>query len=221
MREMAELSEFEEMYLKRLFEAHVDKPSAIVKTTQLAEMMDVSPASTTEMIQRLAGRDLVTHIPYKGCRLTPEGFQQAAMIKRREGLIEILLTEVIGFEGDILEAACKIEHAIDEGLEMALDKMLGYPERTPSGERIPVIERQMEPMRSGLLLPLSALPIGSTATIEMMVMRPTDARTLEVSGVGIGTKVSSTDEGISCNGSVIEMTKAISLRILARTEEGF
>jgi len=52
-------------------------------------------------------------------------------------------------------------------------------------------------------------------------MRPTDARTLEVSGVGIGTKVSSTDEGISCNGSVIEMTKAISLRILARTEEGF
>ena len=44
---MTELSEFEEMYLKRLFEAHVDNPSDIVKTTQLAEMMDVSPASTT------------------------------------------------------------------------------------------------------------------------------------------------------------------------------
>ena len=143
---MSELSEFEEMYLKRLFEAHVDKPSAIVKTTQLAEMMNVSAASTTEMIQRLAGRDLVTHIPYKGCRLTPEGFQQAATIKRREGLIEILLTEVIGFEGDVLEAACKIEHAIDEDLELALDRMLGYPERTPSGERIPVIERHLEPV---------------------------------------------------------------------------
>ena len=216
---MSELSEFEEMYLKRLFEAHVDNPSAIVKTTQLAQMMDVSPASTTEMIQRLAGRDLVTHIPYKGCRLTPVGFQQAAMIKRREGLIEILLTEVIGFEGDVLEAACKIEHAIGEELEMALDKMLGYPERTPRGERIPIIERQLEPMRSGLLLPLSALPIGSTATIEMMVMRPTDVRTLKMTGVGIGTKVSSTDDGISCNGSVIEMSKAISLRILARIDE--
>ena len=59
---MSELSEFEEMYLKRLFEAHVDNPSAIVKTTQLAQMMDVSPASTTEMIQRLASRDLVTHL---------------------------------------------------------------------------------------------------------------------------------------------------------------
>jgi len=60
---MTELSEFEEMYLKRLFEAHVDNPSAIVKTSQLAEMMDVSPASTTEMIQRLSGRNLVTQSP--------------------------------------------------------------------------------------------------------------------------------------------------------------
>jgi len=216
---MTELSEFEEMYLKRLFEAHVDNPSAIVKTTQLAEMMNVSPASTTEMIQRLSGRNLVTHIPYKGCRLTPDGFQQAAMIKRREGLIEILLTEIIGFEGDVLEAACKIEHAIDEELEMALDKMLGYPERTPSGKRIPIIERQLEPIRSGLLLPLSALPIGSTATIEMMAMGPTDARTLEVAGIGIGAKISSTDDGISCNGTIVEMSRNISLRILARTDE--
>ena len=216
---MTELSEFEEMYLKRLFEAHVDNPSDIVKTTQLAEMMDVSPASTTEMIQRLANRDLVTHIPYKGCRLTPDGFQQAAMIKRREGLLKILLTEVIGFEGDVHEAACKIEHAIDEELEMALDKMLGYPEKTPSGERIPIIERQLEPMRSGLLLPLSALPIGSTATIEMMVMRPTDVRTLEVTGVRIGAKINSTDDGITCNGTIVKMTKALSLRILARTDE--
>ena len=216
---MTELSEFEEMYLKRLFEAHVDNPSDIVKTTQLAEMMDVSPASTTEMIQRLASRNLVTHIPYKGCRLTPDGFQQAAMIKRREGLLEILLTEVIGFEGDVNEAACKIEHAIDEELEMALDKMLGYPEKTPSGERIPIIERQLEPMRSGFLLPLSALPMGSTATIEMMVMRPTDVRTLEVTGIEIGAKVSSTEDGITCNGTIVKMTKAISLRILARTDE--
>ncbi len=216
---MTELSEFEEMYLKRLFEAHVDNPSDIVKTTQLAEMMDVSPASTTEMIQRLANRDLVTHIPYKGCRLTPDGFQQAAMIKRREGLLKILLTEVIGFEGDVHEAACKIEHAIDEELEMALDKMLGYPEKTPSGERIPIIERQLEPMRTGLLLPLSALPIGSTATIEMMVMRPTDVRTLEVTGIGVGAKINSTDDGITCNGTIVKMTKALSLRILARTDE--
>ena len=173
---------------------HADDPAMIVKTTKLAEMMDVSPASTTEMIQRLAKRNLVTHVPYKGCRLTPEGFQQAAMIKRREGLIEILLTEVIGYEGSVNEAACKIEHAIDEELEIALDRMLGYPEKTPSGDRIPVIERQIEPMRTGLLIPLSALPIGSKATIELIVMRPTDSRTVELAGLGVGTEVESKND---------------------------
>ena len=50
-------------------------------------------------------------------------------------------------------------------------------------------------------------------------MRPTDVRTLEVTGVGIGAKVSSTEDGITCNGTIVEMTKAISLRILARTDE--
>ncbi len=216
---MKELSEFEEMYLKRLFEAHADNPSEIVKTTTLAEMMDVSPASTTEMVQRLAKRDLVTHIPYKGCRLTPEGFQKAAKIKRREGLVEILLTEVIGYEGIINEAACKIEHAIDEGLEIALDRMLGYPEKTPSGERIPVIERHVEPIRTGLLIPLSALPVGSKATVEMIVMRPTDSRTLELAGLGVGAVVESKRDGIYSEGQKLEMSKSMTLRILARTEE--
>ena len=63
---MPELSEFEEMYLKRMFEMHSDQPDAIVKTSMLAELMGVSAASTTEMIQRLSGRELVTYIPYKG-----------------------------------------------------------------------------------------------------------------------------------------------------------
>ncbi len=216
---MKEFSEFEEMYLKRLFEAHADNPSEIIKTTTLAEMMDVSPPSTTEMIQRLANRGLVTHIPYKGCRLTPEGFQEAAKIKRREGLVEILLTEVIGYEGKINEAACKIEHAIDEGLEFALDRMLGFPERTPSGERIPAIQRHIEPIRSGILIPLSALPTGSKATVEMIVMRPTDTRTLELAGLGVGALVESRSDGMYSSGNKLEMSKSVALRILARTEE--
>jgi len=216
---MKEFSEFEEMYLKRLFEAHADNPSEIIKTTTLAEMMDVSPPSTTEMIQRLANRGLVTHIPYKGCRLTPEGFQEAAKIKRREGLVEILLTEVIGYEGKINEAACKIEHAIDEGLEFALDRMLGFPERTPSGERIPAIQRHIEPIRSGILIPLSALPTGSKATVEMIVMRPTDTRTLELAGLGVGALVESRSDGMYSSGNKLEISKSVALRILARTEE--
>ena len=75
---MIELSEFEEMYLKRIFELHSDKPDQIVKTTQLAESMKVSAASTTQMLTRLSNKDLLTYLPYRGCRLTPIGFISAA-----------------------------------------------------------------------------------------------------------------------------------------------
>ena len=55
---MDDLSEFEEMYLKRIFEIYDSEPSTIVKTSQLAEIMSVSNASSTEMIQRLSDRGL-------------------------------------------------------------------------------------------------------------------------------------------------------------------
>ena len=64
---MENLTEFEEMYIKRIYEVHDHSPDAIVRTSQLAELMNISSASVTEMIQRLSIRDLVTYIPYKGC----------------------------------------------------------------------------------------------------------------------------------------------------------
>ena len=97
VKSLMNLSEFEEMYLKTMFEIHSQNPAAIVKTSMLAESMGVSAASTTEMIQRLSGRDLVTYIPYKGSRLTSEGFAIAGKIKRRQFLFVLLLTDIIGF----------------------------------------------------------------------------------------------------------------------------
>lgn len=213
---MIELSEFEEMYLKRMFEFYDSTPDAILKTTQLAELLSVSPASVSEMIQRLASRDLVTHIPYKGSRLTPLGFQQAARVKRRECLLEILLSEVIGYTGDINEAACKMEHDMGPELESAIDRMLGYPEFTPSGKRIPLIERSVETSREGLLLPILNIPPGSESVVEILAFDSTEIRTLEGLGISIGSVVITSESGISCNGSPIELSESISRKILAR-----
>ena len=80
---MPQLSEYEEMYLKRIFEIYDIEPSTILKTSELAKIMGVSNASSTEMMQRLSSRNLLTYVPYKGCRLTPEGFKHAARVKRR------------------------------------------------------------------------------------------------------------------------------------------
>tara|TARA_B100000965_G_scaffold184560_1_gene154104 strand:+ start:1261 stop:1920 length:660 start_codon:yes stop_codon:yes gene_type:complete len=213
---MSDFSEVEEMYLKTIFEMHSDNPAAIVKTTQLADIKGVSAASVTEMIQRLSSREMVTHIPYRGCRLTPSGFQFAAKIKRREILLEILLTDVIGFEGDAQEVACKMEHSVGPDLESTLDRLLGYPEFSINGTKVPSVMRDFEPIGISTLLPLSKLPANSSATVEIIISSATEAVTIAESGLMIGSLIETSADVITCDGDTLSISDSLSMRILAR-----
>jgi len=213
---MPEFSEIEEMYLKTIFEVHSESPGEIVKTTQLADLMGVSAASVTEMVQRLSQREMITHIPYRGCRLTTEGFQLAARVKRREGLLEVLLKDVIGFKGDVKAVACKMEHAVGIELEETLDRLRGYPEITVGGGRIPSIERDFDTLGVGTLLPLGRLPDGSSAVVEIIVTNDVESITISDSGLGVGVPVSVSGSVITSDGNVIRLSDSISMKILAR-----
>ena len=216
---MNELSDFEEMYLKRMFEIHSEQPSAIVKTSMLADSMGVSAASTTEMIQRLAGRDLVTYIPYKGSRLTAEGFTIAGKIKRRQLLLELLLTEVIGYEGDVSSIACEMEHAVNDELESSLDKLLGYPEYNHLGEKVPQISRQFEPDIITPLLPISNMPEGSSGVVELIALTGQDIKTLENQNISIGVNISKTHSSTNVAGTPCLFSEDLAKRILVRLED--
>ncbi len=215
---MNELSEFEEMYLKKMFEIHSEQPAAIVKTSMPADLMGVSAASTTEMIQRLSGRDLVTYIPYKGSRLTSEGFAVAGKIKRRQLLIELLLTDIIGFDGDVRSVACEMEHAVNDELEESIDRLLGYPEYTHLGERVPQIERQFEPDVKSPFLPISNMPECSNGIIEFIALPGQDAKTLESQQICIGATVTKTQNSINISGNPVLLSESLATRILVRLE---
>ena len=216
---MNELSDFEEMYLKRMFEIHSDQPSAIVKTSMLADSMGVSAASTTEMIQRLAGRELVTYIPYKGSRLTAEGFTIAGKIKRRQLLLELLLTDVIGYEGDVSSIACEMEHAVNDELESSLDKLLGYPEYNHLGEKVPQISRQFEPDIISPLLPISNMPEGSSGVVELIALTGQDIKTLENQNISIGVNISKTHSSTNVAGTPYLFSEDLAKHILVRLED--
>lgn len=216
---MNELSDFEEMYLKRMFEIHSEQPSAIVKTSMLADSMGVSAASTTEMIQRLAGRDLVTYIPYKGSRLTAEGFTIAGKIKRRQLLLELLLTDVIGYEGDVSSIACEMEHAVNDELESSLDKLLGYPEYNHLGEKVPQISRQFEPDIISPLLPIFNMPEGSSGVVELIALTGQDIKTLENQNISIGVNISKTHSSTNVAGTPYLFSEDLAKRILVRLED--
>ena len=211
------IKEFEEMYLKTLYEFYVEEPQQPIRNSRIAEALGVSQAASSEMVQRLAGKGILYHIPYRGATLTEAGVEAAARIKRRECLMEVFLIRMIDYKGDVKAAACRLEHALTDDLESAIDRLLGYPESTPDGEIIPTVSRHIEPITNSMLLPLHALPIGMPGEIELLVLEGADTRTLEDLGIVVGSTIQSTGHGFSLNGQRIEITPALASRILVRT----
>lgn len=211
------IKEFEEMYLKTLYEFYVEDPQQPIRNSRIAEALGVSQAASSEMVQRLAGKGILYHIPYRGSTLTEAGVEAAARIKRRECLMEVFLIRMIDYKGDVKAAACRLEHALTDDLESAIDRLLGYPESTPDGEIIPTVSRHIEPITNSMLLPLHALPIGMSGEIELLVLEGADTRTLEGLGIVVGSTIQPMDNGFSLNGQRIEITPALASRILVRT----
>ena len=211
------INEFEEMYLKTLYEFYAQDPQQPIRNSRIAAALDVSQAASSEMVQRLAGKGILYYIPYRGATLTEAGVEAAARIKRRECLMEVFLIRMIDYKGDVKAAACRLEHALTDDLESALDRLLGYPEETPAGEKIPSVSRRIEPVTSTMLLPLHAMPVGTSGEVELLVLEGTEIRTLEELGIAVGSAIESTDEGFTMDGQDLQISATMAARILIRT----
>jgi DtxR family Mn-dependent transcriptional regulator len=111
---------------------------APVKTTALSGRLGVSPASTTEALQRLCRDGLVGYEPYKGATLTAKGLEAARRVKRKHRLLEVFLTRVLRMGRKTAHAeACRMEHALSDEAEEALCRSLHGPRSCPDGDPIP------------------------------------------------------------------------------------
>ncbi len=132
------LSDKVEDYLKSIY--HLSKGEGRVSTGQIAEDMDVSPASVTDMVQRLAAENppLLDYRKHQGVALTGDGKKAALEIIRHHRLLELFLHEVLGFSWDqVHEEAERLEHVISEEFEERVAAVLGNPQRGLHGEPIP------------------------------------------------------------------------------------
>jgi DtxR family Mn-dependent transcriptional regulator len=131
-----------EDYLKAI--RHLQQESAPVSTTALAQHLDRSPASVTNMIKSLAERGLVEHEPYHGVHLSREGEREALRIIRRHRVIEAYLIEHLGYSWDMVHAeAERLEHAASDELVERMAAALGHPEMDPHGSPIPTPEGEL------------------------------------------------------------------------------
>lgn len=138
----APLTQAAEDYLKAIYKLQLG--SEAVSTNELAAAMDVTPASATNMVKRLAKMELAVHRHYHGVALTAAGEKVALEIIRHHRLLELYLREVMGYDWEALHTEAEhLEHHISEDFENRIDALLGYPTRDPHGDPIPTRTGEM------------------------------------------------------------------------------
>jgi DtxR family transcriptional regulator, Mn-dependent transcriptional regulator len=133
-----------EDYSKAIFslEARSDEP---VSTNALAERLGITPGSVSAMLKRLGELGLITHVPYRGVRLTVDGQRLALEVIRHHRLIESFLADALGMPWDRVHAEAEVlEHVLSEDLEELIAAKLGHPTVDPHGDPIPTVELELD-----------------------------------------------------------------------------
>jgi DtxR family Mn-dependent transcriptional regulator len=152
----------QEDYLKALFDLGGSTES--IPTSDLAQRLNVTPASTSEMLVRLTALRLVMHDPYRGASLTSSGVTLALEIVRHHRLLETYLVKALGYSWDeVHEEADRLEHSISERLEERMWTVLGKPQVDPHGDPIPGVDGRL-PSRG--VRPLTSCDIGEKVVLE-------------------------------------------------------
>jgi DtxR family transcriptional regulator, Mn-dependent transcriptional regulator len=177
----------EENYIKIIY--HLTSQSGSeVSTNAIAEKMETKASSVTDMLRKLADKDLVLYKKYQGVSLTDAGRREAMSVVRKHRLWEVFLVEKLHFSWDeVHDIAEQLEHIKSETLIDKLDDFLGNPTEDPHGDPIPDREGKILKKEKQLLSELgeglSALCVGVKDTSAEFLQY------LDKQGISLGTKI--------------------------------
>lgn len=141
----------EENYIKVIYHLSLVSPKGI-NTNAIAGMIESKASSVTDMVKKLAEKELVNYQKYQGVTLTQKGLHAAKMIVRKHRLWEVFLVEKLDFTWDeVHDLAEELEHIKSEKLINRLDEFLGFPKEDPHGDPIPDRYGQMIKVEKQLL----------------------------------------------------------------------
>jgi len=180
----------EENYLKSIY--HLSLNAENVSTNQLAALLNTKASSVTDMLKKLADKELINYTPYQGVNLTPAGEKIAVNIIRKHRLWEYFLVEKLDFRWDqVHEMAEEMEHISSNELIDRLDKFMGFPKYDPHGDPIPDCNGLLKVHN---LKPASSLGIGEGGVVcGVRDHSPAFLQYLEKQSLIIGKKIKVTD----------------------------
>ena len=124
-----------EDYLRALY--LLEEQNKELKSIELANYLNISKPSVSEMIRELNREGLVNYKKYSSLSFTPKGRSMAKKITSKHRIIELFLKNLKVKSAKIHEEAHRLEHAFsDESIEK-LRIFLGNPKKDPHGKPIP------------------------------------------------------------------------------------
>lgn len=132
-----------EDYLKAIYE--IGRGTVAVATNDIAQRLDLAPASVSGMVRRLADQGLLGYERYRGVTLTDSGRRAALRTIRRHRIIESYLSHALSYPWDRVHAeAERLEHAASDELVDRMAAAIGEPVVDPHGAPIPSREGQVD-----------------------------------------------------------------------------
>ncbi|WP_394741706.1 metal-dependent transcriptional regulator [Natronococcus roseus] len=143
------LSDVMEDYLKAIYQLQQGTDDRI-KTSAIAEELDVTSPTVTSMLEKLEERGLVDREKYRGVTLSEEGETVALEVVRHHRLLESYLTEHLDYDwSEVHEEADRLEHHISEDFEARVAAALDEPTVDPHGSPIPSADLEPPERRAG------------------------------------------------------------------------
>jgi DtxR family Mn-dependent transcriptional regulator len=177
----------EENYLKTIYHLGFLFEKGI-STNAIAKKLETKASSVTDMIKKLADKDVLFYKKYQGVSLTEEGKKSAALIVRKHRLWEVFLVEKLNFNWDeVHDVAEQLEHIKSSKLINEIDALLGFPKYDPHGDPIPDTDGNLHKMEKNLL---STLKINDTGIcVGVKDSSATFLQFLDKQKIALGQKV--------------------------------
>lgn len=150
----------EENYLKTIYSLQRDFGNKI-NTNLISSKIQTKASSVTDMLKKLANKNLVIYEKYQGVILTEKGKKAALQVVRKHRLWEFFLVDKLKYNWDeVHDIAEQLEHIDSETLVEKLEKFLGYPKFDPHGDPIPDKNGHVSERVSTNLLELNIGDVG-------------------------------------------------------------
>ena len=156
----------EENYLKAIYHLG-NQGGEAVSTNAIAEQIDTKASSVTDMVKKLADKELANYIKYQGVSLTEVGRLTARSVIRKHRLWETFLVNKLNFSWhEVHEIAEQLEHIKSEKLIDRLDDFLDNPTHDPHGDPIPDKDGNYTKIKSKSILDISTGSQGVLISVK-------------------------------------------------------